>query len=353
MPASNDKKVVVGISGGVDSAVAALKLKADGYSVIGVHFNIYETENNVSNQIETIQHKVGIPIETIQAGHEFRSTVIEYFKKELLAGRSPSLCTVCNPLFKWKVLLEAADRYNAGYVASGHYVSKKTIGKTIYIEKGKDEKKDQSYYFWKMPQTLLQRILFPLGGFTKEQTKELADKYGLEKLSGQKESTGLCFSQGLNFSEIIDKLVPEAGSIPEGYIIDKSGKRVGRHRGYIFYTIGQKRDLDFFNPGDTKCVISVDAANNIVVAGEAEDLWAKEFVISGCNFANISNVLECKELSVKIRGVGWNPKGFCSIHQTSENSYMVRLASRAWAPAPGQPVVFYHHNTLLGGGVIS
>jgi tRNA-specific 2-thiouridylase len=345
-------KVIVGISGGIDSAVAALKLKAEGHDVIGCHLALNPIDDLLSKRLELIKEKVGIPIEIKSVRQEFESTVISYFRNELVAGRSPSPCAICNPLFKWKILLETANSHNAEFAASGHYVQKIELNNNWHIQQGIDKAKDQSYYFWNMNQNALKRILFPLGEQTKAQTKEIAKKYGLEFLVKEKESTGLCFSEGLSYSDLIKKHVPETFSISEGFIIDKTGKTIGHHKGYIYYTIGQKRDLEFFEPSDS-CVIAIDSINNRIVAGSPKDLWVKEFKISNCNFNDVKRAMNCDTLSVKIRGFGWNPAGYCAITNDTNNNYTVKLEKPAWAPAPGQPAVFYNDNILLGGALIT
>lgn len=345
-------KIIVGISGGIDSAVTALQLKAEGYEVIGCHFAINPIDTKLSQKLDLISEKVGIPIEIKNVRETFNKTVISYFRDELMAGRSPSPCAFCNPLFKWKLLIESADLHNAQFVASGHYVNKLFVDGNWYIQQGTDQTKDQSYYFWKLNQEFLSRMMFPLGKQSKTITKEIAKNNGLGSLIKEKESTGLCFSEGLPYPDLIKKYVPESGKIPEGEVIDSSGKNIGKHKGYIYYTIGQKRDLEFFKPSSL-CVIAIDATKNQLVAGSPKDLWKNEFNITDANFIDYKRLLKGKTLTVKIRGFGWNPDGYCKLEQVSENRFTVKLDNPAWAPAPGQPAVFYEGEMLVGGAIIT
>jgi tRNA-specific 2-thiouridylase len=348
---NNQSKVIIGISGGIDSAVTAANLKAEGFEVIGIHLAISPINSQLKQKLASISKIIGIPIEILEVTDRFKTSVIDYFRSELLAGRSPSPCAYCNPTFKWKILLEMANNYNADYAASGHYVNKINQNGFCYIQQGIDASKDQSYYMWKLNQEYLNRMLFPLGGQTKLQTRETAKQLNLDFLVNQKESTGLCFSEGLSYPELIKKLVPEAESMPPGEIVDKSGNAIGNHNGYIYYTIGQKRDLHFFAPSDN-CVIEIKSDKNQLVAGSPKELWKNEFLISKQNFIEPSRILNNKKLSVKIRGFGWNPDGYSKIEQLTDDLFRVTLDKPAWAPAPGQPAVFYENNILLGGAFI-
>jgi tRNA-specific 2-thiouridylase len=346
------KKVIVGISGGIDSAVTAIKLKKNRYEVFGYHLAISPIDDTLSEKLKTISQTIGIPIEIINVEQEFNSVVIHNFREELLAGRSPSPCAICNPWFKWKLLIQAANAKNAGFVASGHYVQKSHLRSKWFIRMGSDLLKDQSYFIWGLPQEYLERILFPLGNQTKTQTREIAKKAGLGFLIKSKESTGLCFANGLSFPDLVKKHLPEADSIPGGKIVDLKGNEIGTHKGYIYYTIGQKRDLEFYNPSGF-CVTAIDAAKNQLTAGLPKDLWKKNFKISNCNFADLESTLNCKTLSVKIRGFGWNPAGYCKMTKTDDDNFYIELENPAWAPAPGQPAVFYNGGILVGGGIIT
>ena len=345
------RKVVVGISGGVDSAVTALLLKTQGYEVSGLYFSVSPILSEVAEKLERISKILQIPIKILDVQKEFKATVIEYFRKEHLAGRSPSPCTICNPEFKWKVLFDYAQQKGAELVASGHYIQKAVIDNKWFIVRGEDDKKDQSYYLWGIKQDYLQRMIFPLGNQTKDITKEIAYKNGLDFVVKSKESTGLCFAEGLPYSSLIKKHIPETALIPEGSIVDETGKEIGKHNGYIYYTIGQKRDLNFYESTD-KCVVAIDASKNQLIAGLPSELWHNTFTVTDCVFADIASVLMSKTISVKIRGFGWNPDGYCTLAEKGNNTFTVTLENNAWAPAPGQPAVFYSGNILVGGGII-
>jgi len=236
-------------------------------------------------------------------------------------------------------------------VASGHYVQKIKLNEKWFIAKGNDQAKDQSYYLWGLSQDYLKKMIFPLGNRVKTETKEIAKKSGLDFLVEKKESTGLCFTGELNYSELIKKHIPETANIQKGTIVDSGGNEIGKHNGYIFYTIGQKRDLEFYEPSD-KCVVGIDAIRNRLTADSPISLWKTDFTVANYNFTDIGYALNCKTLSVKIRGFGWNPAGYCSLEDIENGNFKVKLENPGWAPAPGQPAVFYNEDVLVGGGII-
>lgn len=346
------KKILVGISGGIDSAVTAALFKEEGYEVIGVHLKLDSEQKDETEILSKIAHQLSIECHVLDVKDDFKDKVIGYFRIEHLSGNSPSPCAMCNPDFKWKHLIDFAEKHNIEHIASGHYIQKIYKDGKWWLKKGLDPKKDQSYFLWGLEQHALAKISTPLGEKTKEQTKNLAGKYELDFLQQKKESTGLCFSGGLSYPELIKKHIPETEQISTGDILNSSGEIIGKHKGFIYYTIGQKRDLDLYSP-DGLCVTGIDAKKNILIAGKPTDLWKTNFSINNYRFVDLQAALECDKLEVKVRGFGWNPDGYGKIELVDKNSIEVQLESPAWAPAPGQPAVFYHNDILLGGGFIS
>lgn len=345
------KRILVGISGGIDSAVTAYRLKQKGYDVIGAHLQITPEPIVAKEKLKRLQDALDIPIELINGEGLFKSIVLENFRKDHLAGKTPSPCVICNPELKWKLLFDKADEVNADGIASGHYIQKEKINGIWYLKKGVDQLKDQSYFLWRLTQQQLSRMVTPLGGINKSEVKEFAREIGLEFLAEQKESTGLCFSQGLSYPELLRKYIPEAKQIPAGDIVNSSGKVVGVHKGYLFYTIGQKRGFELFNDSlKGSCIVNIDSEKNILVLGQDDSLWQKDFVVSNTFFSNWNKAVSSKTLEVVVRGIGRNPKGYGKIVQLSDAEYKVELEDKAWAMAPGQPVVFYENSFLLGGG---
>lgn len=344
-------KIVVGISGGIDSAVTAAIFREQGYDVLGLHLIVNKDQEDVSHYLDQISSTLGINIKSIDVQKSFNEKIIRYFRNEHLNGHSPSPCAICNPEFKWKHLNEYAEMMGATKIASGHYITKMRKGSKWFLKKGKDENKDQSYFLWGLSQEILHKLTTPLGKINKSKTRELAEKYSLNFLKKKKESTGLCFAGGMDYPGLIKKYIPEVNEIHHGQIIDAEGNIIGTHKGYIYYTIGQKRDLDL---PDNKgyCVIRIDAKNNRLVAGKPEDLWKKSFEIHSYNFVDEQLAFNSRELTVKVRGFGWNPDGYCRLTILDHQTLRVHLDNPAWAPAPGQPAVFYLENLLVGGGII-
>ncbi len=347
-----NKKVLVGISGGIDSAVTALQLNQEGYEVLGIHLKMVDEPTELQQRIDQIAGVLQIEILSFDSRDAFKNTVIEAFRREHLAGYTPSPCATCNPYLKWQQLRNTAQQHGIDHIATGHYIQSVQKDGVWYLKKGNDPLKDQSYFLWGLDQEILQRIITPLGILTKQQVKEIAQSSGLRFLTTQKESTGLCFAQDLGYSELIKKYIPEAIDIPKGPVVNLEGSRIGEHEGYIYYTIGQKKNITWLNNVDKDlCIIKILPETNTLLAGLPEILWTKNFQVGDCRISNEKFLLESKEIEVKVRGYGLNPDGFARIEKTGHCHYSVSLEKAAWAMAPGQPVVFYHNRLLLGGGI--
>lgn len=345
------KKIVVGISGGIDSAVTAAIFKEQGYEVLGVHLLVNPGLEYIRQYLDQISSTLGVSITCLDVQKSFKEKIISYFRSEHLNGKSPSPCAICNPEFKWKQLDEFAQRNNINEIGTGHYIKKVKENGKWWLKTGLDKNKDQSYFLWGLPQHIIKKLTTPLGEINKSDTRELAKKYNLNFLVKKKESTGLCFADNMTYPQLIKKYIPEADEIPQGQITDLSGSEIGTHKGYIYYTIGQKRDLNIPN-NDGYCVIDIDAENNNIIVGKPEDLWKRKFKIQDCNFVDETLALKSKELRVKVRGFGWNPEGYGHLTKIDKQTCQVNLDNPAWAPAPGQPAVFYLKNLLIGGGII-
>lgn len=352
------KKVLHGISGGIDSTVAAILLLEHGYEVVGITLRLYEKSGKFSalspsesyiNRAKEIADKLGIRHHIADAEEKFERNVIDVFRNEYLAGRTPSPCILCNTQIKWPVMIEKAAEMGCDFISTGHYAKILKSKGSWYIHKGKDPVKDQSYFLWNLNQQKLQKTLMPLGDLLKKEVVEIARKNNL--LFGRKESMGVCFLEDKDYRKFLeDDPVHLDSPVGEGKVLDVAGKEIGKHKGYPYYTVGQKRDIQSFD-GKEWYVISINAGKNILVAGTREYLYSDQFRVHQFYFANREDMF-LEQISVLVRGYGLNPKGFCRITPLSEDLLQVDLDEKAWAMAPGQPVVFYHEDRVIGGAIV-
>nr|WP_306448343.1 tRNA 2-thiouridine(34) synthase MnmA [Odoribacter splanchnicus] len=341
------KKVVVGMSGGVDSFVTALLLRRQGYEVIGVTLELWE-KNDLSGVRDSCE-KLNIPF-LCREGHElFRQQVVDPFVKAYRSGLTPSPCCICNRLVKWILLQQVADELGVEYIATGHYVRIVEQEGRFYIRKGFDPQKDQSYFLWGLPQALLRRALTPLGEYTKKQVKEWAARNGYEQMARRRESMGICFLGGKDYREFIGHYAGDAGGGKPGAILDRDGQVIGEHHGLLNYTIGQKRDMPL-SKGQPLYVAGIDEKRNILIADIKSGLWTKTLTIGQTSLV-WSDDLQAEDITVKVRGIGLNPTGYVHLEKTGGERLIVHLSDPAWAIAPGQPVALYRGELLIGGGI--
>lgn len=341
------EKVVVGMSGGVDSFMAALFLLEEGYKVIGVNLRLWG--ENDTQMVETNCRELGIPLIYRDGQSLFRELVVGPFVREYLQGRTPSPCCICNRSVKWQLLAAVAREQEVQKIATGHYVRLLHTGDKHYILKGKDAVKDQSYFLWGIPQGVLAGAITPLGEYTKAQVKEKALERGYPGMVRKRESMGICFLAGQDYRNFIEA---EAGQLPgkRGCIVDRKGVVLGEHAGIFHFTIGQKQGLPVRN-GQPLYVAEIDVMRNEIVVDVKNGLLADTLVVSQAEFVDRNDLL-ASDVEIKIRGVGVNPAGFVRIEELADKKLRVRLAEPAWAAAPGQPVAFYRGDILLGGGIL-
>ncbi len=336
----SNSSVLLGFSGGIDSAAAVDLLRAEGYDVTAL------TLDTLSDEI-MIQHarsraeELGVRHIVKSVKEEFQHSVIDYFAKSYLAGRTPAPCTVCNPAIKWKFLLSEADRLGIERIATGHYFNVEQYNGHYYVARARDSRKDQSYYLWGLSQVTLARAVTPMGHVIKEEVKR--------GVADGRESMGLCFLGGASYREFMERNYP--ASLRRGDIVDASGCVVGQHDGVAFYTIGQKRGLDITLGG--VCIVDIDAEKNQLVVGENSQLYHEVLDVKDCNIVDKEEFIDSKDISVVVRGIGRNPEGFMQRAERIDGGYRITLESAAWAPAVGQPVVFYRQNRVVGGGILS
>lgn len=349
-------KVVLGLSGGVDSAAAALLLKEKGFSVIGFYFDVLGTNQAEAFAAEELAARLAIDFVKMDVSEEFSDVVISDFCKAYACGRTPNPCVVCNPSIKFKKLLEVAEEKGAYYIATGHYAGIVQDEKTgvYYVRKGASEKKDQSYMLYRLRQEVLSRLIFPLGELSdKEETRNLARSYALPNAEAA-DSQEICFID--ERKEHYTRYLERQGypAVP-GEFVDESGNVLGRHQGCCHYTIGQRKGLGIAL-GKPVFVTGIDAEKNRVILGDNQDLFKKEiFSVENCFAAesvrrDYENASAPLTVFAKIRYAAKPAKA--TIRRTEDGRMLTVFEEAQRAPAPGQSIVFYDGDKVIGGGFI-
>ena len=330
------QSVLLGFSGGIDSCTSALRLMAEGYHVVALTIDTMGDEAMLY-KARTKAEEIGAEWLMYDAREEFKREIIEYFCQEYAMGHTPAPCTRCNPLIKWRTLLNEANRLGIKYIATGHYFNIERRDERYYVTKGIDESKDQSYYLWGLSQEILSRAITPMGNAIKSDVKQA--------FKDKSESMGICFLSGLPYAEFLRN---RGIDMPDGDIVTRNGEVCGRHNGIARYTIGQRRGVGI--PEGMR-VIGIDATHNHIIVGENELLFHNQLHITHCNIVDEEELLTAKDITVKIRGIGRNPQLPVSVEAT-HGGYIVKTQDPAWAPAIGQPLVFYRNNWVIGGGIV-
>lgn len=347
--------VIVGLSGGVDSAVTACMLSRQGYRVTGLNIRVLDTPEETpvmtpSPLRVSERPEFEFPVFTLNLSGTFRAKVIGYFHDAYLAGRTPNPCMVCNKTVKWFGLFEAARMLGADMVATGHYA------RTLFSEgrsrlfKGVDPQKDQSYFLWMLTREDLSRTLFPLGGYTKPEVREMARGFGV-LAAEKKESQEICLVPNDDYCSYLENAIPGLGErVADGEIVDVSGKVVGRHRGFPFYTIGQRRGLGI-STGEPAYVTEIDPSRNLIRVGSKSDLECHALVATALNWIGIDPPESPFEARAKIRYRDRESR--CIVDPMDGDSMKVTFPEPKSAVAAGQAVVFYRDDEVLGGGMIT
>lgn len=338
--------VVVGMSGGVDSFVTALLLKEAGYKVYAVVLKLWEEP--CMPEVRTACNQLDIPLHVRDFREYFRETVVTAFVKGYLSGETPSPCCLCNGAVKWQLLYQSALELGAEKVATGHYVNIAEQNGYFYFCRGVDEHKDQSYFLWGVPQDILKKAVTPLGRYTKPEVKAYAERRGFCRISGQKESMGICFLAGGDYRDFIRQ---EKGIVSQrGGIYTRGGEKIGEHDGLLNYTVGQRKGIPLWR-GQQLYVAEMDPERNALVVDGKESLNSWSLEIGEAVIPDPKQVLAA-DVTVKVRGLGRNPAGYVRVQHLGENVWRVDLSDPAWAVAPGQPLAFYRGEVLVGGGII-
>ena len=343
------KRVLLGMSGGTDSSVAALLLQDAGYEVVGVTFRFYEKGGNTEylDDARELCCRLGIQHIVSDERELFKTTIIDYFISEYMNGRTPVPCTLCNNYLKWPLLRRIADEMGIYHIATGHYVQKQKIDGFWHIVNGEDEDKNQSFFLWGLPQDILERMILPMGRLSKQRVREIAEERGFLKAATKKDSLGVCFCP-MDYRSFLRKRVP-AEAIQRGKFVDINGNFIAHHEGYPFYTIGQRRGLGI-DLNQAVFVKDIIPSENKVVLGDLKSLERTEMRLKEWNIINPSQLLDKGDVIVKIRYR--KQENRCTVTLQPDNTLLVRLHEPLTAIAPGQAAAFYRGNVVLGGGII-
>ena len=344
-----NRSVLLGMSGGTDSSVAALLLQDAGYEVTGVTFRFYEKDGNTEylDDARDLCRRLGIPHLVSDQRETFRTTIIDYFICEYMAGHTPVPCTLCNNFLKWPLLRQLADERDICHLATGHYVRKRMMDGHWHITTGADADKDQSFFLWGLPQDIMQRMLLPMGGLTKTEVRRIAEERGFLKAATKKDSIGVCFCP-MDYRSFLRKEVP-VEAIQKGKFFDEKGHFIAWHEGYPFYTIGQRRGLGI-DLNRAVFVKEIIPSENRVVLGDLQSLEKTEMRLKDWNIINPALLLGQDDVIVKIRYR--KQANRCTVTLQPDNTLHVQLHEPLTAIASGQAAAFYRDDVVLGGGII-
>ena len=354
-------KVLVAMSGGVDSSVTLLRIIEMGYEAIGITMKLWEyknfggnnlQENNCCavssiNKAKLVCETMGVPHYTIDFTDSFKENVVDNFVDEYLSGRTPNPCVRCNSFIKWDTFIEQAKILGAKYIATGHYAQIEEKNGNHFIKQGVDSKKDQSYVLWGIPKETLSKTILPLGGLTKEEVRQIARDNKLETAE-EPESMEICFIADNNYKRFINEYAPDkVAKIKDGKTLNEKGEELGKNDGYINYTIGQRRGIGLSNP-DPLYVKEINPKDNNIVVGKKDSL--------------LKNICKVKNLNWLIEKPKFPHNTLCQIRYNGRKAeaiiiqegddFIVNFNDPQLAITPGQSIVFYTDDILSGGGII-
>ncbi len=343
------QRILLGMSGGTDSSVAAILLMEQGYEVVGITFRFWEEGENAHLQdAVNLAKQLGISHITYDARDIFKTQIVGYFVDEYLSGRTPFPCVKCNNELKWKLILQEADRLGCEKVAMGHYTQIIFENGHYFVTEGADPDKDQSFFLWGLSQEQLARIVFPLGLLKKTEVRKIAASKGYKKVSEKKDSLGACFCSGDYRPFLKSQLKDPERLIFEGNFIDEDGKVLGQHEGFPLYTVGQRRGLIHLNR--KVFVKEILPGTNEVVLAPLQNMYKNEFEIRNVNV--VDKELFTTEFDTVCRIRYRKQNTLCKVIFQENQKAKVILAEPLESIAPGQTAVFYRNGRVLGGGFI-
>lgn len=356
------KKVMVAMSGGVDSSVAAVILLEKGHDVIGVTMQIWQDREKEDAKYETgccslsvvedarrVANKLSIPYYVLNFKDKFKEKVIDYFVNEYLEGRTPNPCIACNRHIKFDALLNKAVSMGIDYIATGHYARVDLDNNTgrYILKKAVNPKKDQSYVLYNLTQEQLSRTLFPVGEYSKDEVRKMAEKYELP-VAQKPDSQEICFVEDNDYGRFISDYTDFKPQ--PGYFVDTRGNILGKHKGIIHYTVGQRKGLGIAF-GKPMYVVGIDAENNTVILGDENEVLSRTLIAGDLNFISIPAVDKEMRVNAKIRSTA--KEAAAIIYPLEDGKVKVVFDSPQRAITPGQSVVFYDGDVVVGGGVIA
>lgn len=353
-------RVVIGMSGGVDSSVAAYLLKEKGYDVTGVTMQIWQEEDacsveenggccglSAAEDARRVAAALDIPFYVMNFRREFKENVIDYFSEEYYSGRTPNPCIACNRYVKWEALLKKSLSIGADYLATGHYARIEKLPNGRYaLRRSATLKKDQTYALYNLTQEQLSRTLMPVGGYSKDEIRGIAAKIGL-KVADKPDSQDICFVPDGDYASFLEKTSGKTAR--EGNFVTPDGKVLGRHKGIIHYTVGQRKGLGLAL-GYPAFVVEIRPETNEVVIGNFEESLTRTVRANRLNFMSVEDITSPVRVFAKVR---YNHKGaWCTAQRTKEDEITCRFEEPLRAVAPGQALVLYDGEYVMGGGTI-
>lgn len=361
------KKVLVAMSGGVDSSVAAVLLKKQGYDCIGIYLNfwsdptVFEKDElsgfpqnkccsvETANMARRIADSLDMPFYTLNVKEQFKRDVVDYFVDTYRMCHTPNPCIECNRKIKFGFLMKRMKQLGADYIATGHYARiRKRKGK-LALYMGKDEIKDQSYFLYTLTQDQLKHVLFPVGGMDKKKVKQLAKKFDLHEMEGKKESQGICFFPDKKHSDFLKRYFPE-GVLKKGPIITTDGEEIGEHEGLQFFTVGQRKGIDIGGEKKPWYVVRLDHDSNTLVVGKNEEIFQDTFYVNKLTFTE-GELKDGKHIVTARIRYRFPPQKAKIDKKGDEIKIIFSKPQRAITP--GQSVVFYDKKRVIGGGIIN